>query len=98
MEKSPKARIPVAGFLLGLLLLPSLSAAAFSRADSRLDINTATYAELMQVHGMTPVWARRILRFRPYTSRASLTQRGIVTQQEYDRIRDQIIVHRPSRR
>ena len=35
--------------------------------------------ELLKVPGMTPSWAGRIVRFRPYRSKADLLDRGIVT-------------------
>jgi hypothetical protein len=43
---------------------------------------------------MTPSWAGRIARFRPYHSKADLLDRGIVTMQVYDRIKDYVIAHR----
>lgn len=43
---------------------------------------------------MTPSWAGRIVRFRPYHTKADLLDRGIVTSAVYDRIKDYVIAHR----
>jgi DNA uptake protein ComE-like DNA-binding protein len=61
---------------------------------ARTDINHATVNELLKVPGMTPSWAGRIVRFRPYITKADLLDRGIVTNQVYDRIKDYVIAHR----
>ena len=34
--------------------------------EARIDINHASVKELLKVPGMTPSWAGRIVRFRPY--------------------------------
>jgi DNA uptake protein ComE-like DNA-binding protein len=65
-----------------------------SASDARVDINTANLDELMKVPGMTRTWAARIIRFRPYRAKNDLVDRGVVTGQVYDRIKDHIIAHR----
>ena len=80
--------------LLAFLLPRPLSAGS----DSRLDINSATLQQLIQLPGITPVWAQRILRFRPYRAKDELYSRGILTRAEYDRIADQIVAHRSHRK
>ncbi len=62
--------------------------------EARTDINSATVNELLRVPGMTPSWAGRIVRFRPYRTKADLLDRGIVTTQVYNRIKDYVIAHR----
>jgi len=73
--------------------LPGTSAAA-PPPEARIDINHATVNELLKVPGMTSTWAGRIVRFRPYHSKADLLDRGIVSMQVYDRIKDYVIAHR----
>jgi len=73
--------------------VPSTSASA-PPPEARIDINRATISELLKVPGITPTWAGRIVRFRPYHSKADLLDRGIVTMQVYDRIKDYVIAHR----
>jgi competence protein ComEA len=66
-----------------------------SRAPNTLvDINHATASELMKIPGMTATWAARIVRFRPYRTKQDLIDKGVVTSQVYDRIKDYVIAHR----
>ena len=62
--------------------------------NARIDINTANLEELMKAPGMTRIWAARIIRFRPYRAKNELIDKGIVSNQVYDRIKDYIIAHR----
>ncbi len=62
--------------------------------EARIDINHATLNQLLKVPGLTPSWAGRIVRFRPYHSKADLLDHGIVTMKVYDRIKDYVIAHR----
>ena len=80
---------------LSLLLLLFLAPRPLSAGQKFLvDINSASFSALMQVHGMTAVWANRIVRFRPYSRKTVLLERGIVSREEYARIQDQITAHR----
>jgi DNA uptake protein ComE-like DNA-binding protein len=62
--------------------------------EQRIDINHATFKELMKVPGMTRSWAERIVRFRPYHTKLDLLEKGVVSDQVYDRIKDYVIAHR----
>ena len=62
--------------------------------EARVDINHASAAELAKVPGMTPSWAGRIVRFRPYRSKQDLVERGVLPSDVYDRIKDYVIAHR----
>lgn len=62
--------------------------------EARIDVNHATVDELLKVQGMTRSWAGRIVRFRPYRTKQELLDRGVVTSQVYDRIKDYVIAHR----
>ncbi len=62
--------------------------------QDRIDINHASLNALLKVPGMTPSWAARIIRFRPYHSKADLLENGIVTPEVYSRIKDYVIAHR----
>jgi competence protein ComEA len=61
---------------------------------ARVDINHATLEELLKIPGMTATWAARIVRFRPYRTRQDLLDKGVVTSQVFDRIKDYVIAHR----
>jgi DNA uptake protein ComE-like DNA-binding protein len=62
--------------------------------DARVDINHASAAELLKVPGMTATWASRVVRFRPYRTKADLLERGVLTGEVYDRVKDYVIAHR----
>jgi DNA uptake protein ComE-like DNA-binding protein len=72
--------------------LPKTSTTA-PRPEMRVDINHASVEELLKVPGMTPSWAGRIVRFRPYRTKMDLVEYGVVTSQVYDRIKDYVIAH-----
>jgi DNA uptake protein ComE-like DNA-binding protein len=61
---------------------------------ARIDINHASMEELLKVPGMTSTWAARIVRFRPYRTKADLLEHGVLPGDVYDRIKDSIIAHR----
>jgi DNA uptake protein ComE-like DNA-binding protein len=73
--------------------IPKTSATA-PPPELRVDINHSGVDELLKVPGMTPSWAGRIVRFRPYRTKQDLLERGVVTGQVYDRIKDYVIAHR----
>ena len=69
------------------------SSATAPRPEARVDINHASIEELLKVPGMTPSWAGRIVRFRPYHTKLDLVEFGVVTSQVYDQIKDYVIAH-----
>ncbi len=73
--------------------VPKTSATA-PPPEARVDINHASAAELMKVPGLTRSWAERIVRFRPYRTKQDLLDRGVVTSEVYDRIKNYVIAHR----
>lgn len=62
--------------------------------EDRIDINHATVAQLLKIPSMTPSWAGRIVRFRPYRTKRNLLDRGVLPDSVYDRIKNFIIAHR----
>jgi len=72
----------------------SKTSATAPPAAARTDINHATMDELLIVPGMTRSWAGRIVRFRPYRTKQDLVDRGVLTGEVYDRIKDYVIAHR----
>ena len=61
---------------------------------ARVDINHASLDELSKIPGMTPTWAARIIRFRPYRTKRDLLDHGVLPDDVYDRVKDSIIAHR----
>jgi competence protein ComEA len=64
-------------------------------SQALLDINTATPTQLKALPGIGDNYVQRIVAGRPYTAKNQLATRGIIPQDAYERIRDQIIAHRP---
>jgi DNA uptake protein ComE-like DNA-binding protein len=64
------------------------------KAMTAVDVNRATVTELMTVPGMTEVWARRIVRFRPYRRKTDLVDHGVISAEEYGKIRNYVVAHR----
>ena len=62
--------------------------------EARLDINHANMDELLKLPDMTRVWAARIVRYRPYRTKADLLEQGIITAKVYAHIKDYVIAHR----
>ena len=87
------AKIAPAITLLLALSTPWAAIGSY-KSVAAVDINRATVAELLTVPGMTPSWAARIVRFRPYRSKLDLLEQGVVTLEVYQRIRDGVIAHR----
>jgi DNA uptake protein ComE-like DNA-binding protein len=61
--------------------------------EQRVDINHASVDELLKVPGLTRGWAVRIVRFRPYRSKQDLFEKGVLSSEVYDRIKDFVIAH-----
>jgi DNA uptake protein ComE-like DNA-binding protein len=98
------AAIAAASFAMGALEVPALGQSAPPHSatrskpipppEARIDINHASADELLKVPGMTPSWAGRIVRFRPYRTKQDLLDRGVLPSDVYDRIKDYVIAHR----
>ena len=58
--------------------------------DQPLDVNKASKEQLLGLPGMTPERADRVIAGRPYRSTSELASRRVLSQQEYDKIKDQI--------
>jgi competence protein ComEA len=68
------------------------------KAVELIDLNTATKAQLMTLTGVGEVTAQRIIKNRPYAKKDQLKSMKILTDQEYDRIKDGIIAKQPPKK
>lgn len=56
-----------------------------------IDINSATAAELTSIKGIGDKRAKKIIDNRPYKSKDDLVQKKVLSQANYDKIKDQIV-------
>jgi DNA uptake protein ComE-like DNA-binding protein len=59
--------------------------------DKAIDINRASRKDLLGLPGITERDADRIVADRPFNNADDLVKRRVVSQSEYDRIRDRVI-------
>jgi len=93
----------VALFSTGVLSAPAAwaqapkSAPAPAKSDmkdkghDRLDLNTASEADLKMIPGIGDAYAKKIVQNRPYKRKDELVQKKVVPQATYDKIKDHVI-------
>jgi DNA uptake protein ComE-like DNA-binding protein len=60
--------------------------------DQPLDVNKATKEQLLSLPGMNGEGADRVIAGRPYSTTFELLSRHIISQHQYDKIRDKVTV------
>jgi DNA uptake protein ComE-like DNA-binding protein len=63
-------------------------------SNGTLNINKASRADLLSLPGITDRDADRIIAERPFASTEDLVNRRVVSEAEYDKIRDHIVADR----
>jgi len=62
-------------------------------AGAKLDINTASEAELKELPGIGDAYAKKIVDNRPYKRKDEIVKKAGVPKATYDKIKEQIIAH-----
>jgi DNA uptake protein ComE-like DNA-binding protein len=62
--------------------------------EQRIDINHASLEELLKIPGLSRGWAVRVIRYRPYRTKLDLFEKGVLSSEVYDRVKDFVIAHR----
>ena len=65
-----------------------------SKTSGKLDLNTATKDQLTSLPGITDADAQKIVDGRPYRAKNQLLSKGIISKDEYAKIKGQIVAHR----
>ena len=65
-----------------------------SKTSGKLDLNTATKDQLTSLPGITDADAQKILDGRPYRAKNQLLSKGIISKDEYAKVKGQIVAHR----
>jgi DNA uptake protein ComE-like DNA-binding protein len=61
--------------------------------SSRIDLNSASEADLTSLPGISVVKARQIIQNRPYTSTHDLVKSGVLTEHQFDVVAPKVTVH-----
>jgi len=71
----------------------SPATAPAAKTGDKLDINSASKDDLEKLPGIGPATSQKIIAGRPYRAKNELVAKKIVSQSEYDKIKEQIIAH-----
>lgn len=69
----------------------SAKSTAKAAADTRIDINSATEAELKAVPGIGDTYASKIIASRPYANKAQLKSRDVIPAPVYAKVKDLVV-------
>jgi len=72
---------------------PSKKSSTKTTKAKPVDINSANKEQLMEVPGIGDATAQKIVDGRPYASKKDLVTKGILTQAQYDKMKDMLVAH-----
>ena len=70
-------------------------AGAKVKSVGMLDLNTATEKELEALPGIGDAYAAKIIAGRPYKGKNDLTQKGIIPEGAYEKIKNRVVARQP---
>lgn len=79
------------------MAMPTGELVGFHPSHSKRDLNAAPLSELETIPGLSPRLAAALVAGRPYTAKRELMKRGLLTEEQYARWKDYLIVHRTRR-
>ncbi len=89
------ATVPGSWMVQGFAQTTHTASSARHRShDEKLDVNAATAEQLQSVPGITPIYAKRIVAGRPYTTKRQLLTHGILSASVYSQVKDELVAHR----
>jgi len=62
------------------------------QSDTRVELNTASRKRLAALPGLTTTDADRIIASRPYGNRQDLIRKRVLTEQQFEKIKDSVYV------
>lgn len=83
----------IAGVLFVVL---ALALSGFAQSKKQIDINSATEAEMVSI-GIEKAIAKKIIEARPYRAKTELVSKQLLTKEQYDKLKDQLIAKQPSK-
>jgi competence protein ComEA len=85
----------IAGILLVVLAL-AMSSLTMAQSKKQVDINSATEAEIVAI-GIEKAIAKKIIEARPYRAKTDLVSKQLLTREQYDKLKDQLVAKQPTK-
>jgi len=71
----------------------SISSNFEGQGSGFVDINNSTQKELESLNGIGPIYAQKIIEYRPYSNVEEIVSKAKIPQKTFEKIKDQIIVY-----